>query len=46
MTSVIIVNILVKQILYEYFKLQLAYIGRQYKMLKSKDYFFKLVGVK
>lgn len=46
MAVIIIVNILVKQILYEYFKLQFAYIGRQYKMLKSKDYFFKLVDVK
>lgn len=35
---IIIVNILVKQILYEYFKLQFAYIGKQYKVLKSIDY--------
>lgn len=37
---IIFVNILVKHILYEYFELQFAYIGKQYKMLKSIGYFF------
>lgn len=36
---IIIVNILVKQILYEYFELKFAYINKQYKMLKSIGYF-------